>query len=125
MAEQKELRFKGKIEEDVEGHTLGFKCAIVLTDPDDVSGHGYKFGLDLTGEDVEGHSYKFGLEAAPDDVQGHFGRFGIELEDGDVRGHLHHLEGSEATGTDGDGNTVKLVIDKVEGDDVEGHINRF
>ncbi len=124
MAEQKELRFKGKIEEDVEGHTRGF---IVLTDPDDVAAHeGHYDGLNLTGEDVEGHSVTYTVDASPDDVEGHTRNFVVEMEGGDVRGHLDHLEGAEATGTDGDGNAVKLVIDKVEGDDVEGHFsNRF
>ena len=137
-----ELRFKATID-DVEGHGLKV-TGVWENEPDDVAGHAAKFtGKNMTGEDVEGHGLRVnGFESLPDDVEahaanpgrvedapqddvmGHKFKFSLELE-GDVQGHLQHLQGSEVTGTDEDGNTVKLVFDKIEGNDVEGHSARI
>jgi hypothetical protein len=136
-----ELRFKATID-DVEGHGIKVN-GVWEKEPDDVAGHGIR-PSGMYGEDVEGHGLKVsGFENLPDDTEGHGykwvedapqddvigqafkigGKFKFDLElEGDVQGHLQHLQGSQVTGTDEDGNTVKLVFDKIEGNDVEGHV---
>ncbi len=84
------------------------RCAM-RTPEQDVSGHSWKRGEDLTGDDVSGHGVRWHVDTGPE-----------------VEGHIARLDGAEMQGEDVEGHVVRVRFEKMDpSDDVEGHGIRF